>query len=243
MACKAEELDCFSWMVFGLVPINRFIRSADMGLTQTTDQDRAEFEAWAISCGADLTPAGFGLYAKIETESAWQAWQTARRAPVVPVETLETEYASCLAQCRDAFPVPDVNTELEGLWAAAMGCPLSVPEYIKAIAAAPQPPEANPVELHQIKTAPVECACGDSYPADSFGAGFIAASGKCPNCDAAEVAPVQMPEPDFYGFRDYGECRINMCFTPQSCRDDGSFATAYYTEHQVRQLLAQHGIK
>jgi len=31
-----------------------------------------------------------------------------------------------------------------------------------------------------------KCACGDIYPADSFGAGFIAATGRCPNCDAAE---------------------------------------------------------
>lgn len=29
-----------------------------------------------------------------------------------------------------------------------------------------------------------ECGCGDQYPHNSFGAGFIAASGQCPNCDA-----------------------------------------------------------
>ena len=38
------------------------------------------------------------------------------------------------------------------------------------------------------KQEPVACACGDVYPADSFGAGFIAATGHCQNCDAA--APV-----------------------------------------------------
>lgn len=36
--------------------------------------------------------------------------------------------------------------------------------------------------------AEVPCDCGDLYPADSFGAGFIAALGRCPNCQAAEDA-------------------------------------------------------
>lgn len=34
----------------------------------------------------------------------------------------------------------------------------------------------------------VWCACGDGYPADSYGAGFIDAAGHCENCDAAEHA-------------------------------------------------------
>lgn len=29
------------------------------------------------------------------------------------------------------------------------------------------------------------CACGDAYPATSYGAGFIDGPGMCPNCDAA----------------------------------------------------------
>lgn len=32
---------------------------------------------------------------------------------------------------------------------------------------------------------PTRCACGDAYPATSYGAGFIDGSGMCPNCDAA----------------------------------------------------------
>jgi hypothetical protein len=31
----------------------------------------------------------------------------------------------------------------------------------------------------------IPCACGDSYPSQSYGAGFIHAIGRCPNCDAA----------------------------------------------------------
>ncbi len=45
------------------------------------------------------------------------------------------------------------------------------------------------------RQADAECACGDVYPADSWTAGFMAASGgMCPNCDAAARAP-EMPEP------------------------------------------------
>lgn len=38
------------------------------------------------------------------------------------------------------------------------------------------------------KQEPVACDCGDIYSADSFGAGFIAGTGRCQNCDVA--APV-----------------------------------------------------
>jgi hypothetical protein len=31
----------------------------------------------------------------------------------------------------------------------------------------------------------ISCACGDRYPSQSYGAGFIHAIGYCPNCDAA----------------------------------------------------------
>ena len=43
----------------------------------------------------------------------------------------------------------------------------------------------------------VKCICGDEYPANSYGAGFIRGSGMCENCDAAQpakdVAPVAVP--------------------------------------------------
>ena len=44
----------------------------------------------------------------------------------------------------------------------------------------------------QSDTPNVDCACGDLYPADSFGAGFIAGTGHCQNCDVAEQ-PEQEP--------------------------------------------------
>lgn len=36
----------------------------------------------------------------------------------------------------------------------------------------------------------VQCNCGDLYQKDSFGAGFIAALGHCPNCQAADDSDV-----------------------------------------------------
>lgn len=36
---------------------------------------------------------------------------------------------------------------------------------------------------------PVQCACGDIYQANSYGASFMAANnGTCPNCDAAALS-------------------------------------------------------
>ena len=48
-------------------------------------------------------------------------------------------------------------------------------------AAAPRPPAAQ-----EGKT--VACACGDEFPVDSYGAGFLDAKGVCFGCDAAETA-------------------------------------------------------
>jgi hypothetical protein len=42
---------------------------------------------------------------------------------------------------------------------------------------------------------PVDCGCGDSYPSQSYGAGFIHAVGNCPNCEAAKSA-AQEKQPD-----------------------------------------------
>lgn len=42
----------------------------------------------------------------------------------------------------------------------------------------------------------VSCACGDAYPARSYGAGFIDASGVCPNCEPTQSTEVLPPEPE-----------------------------------------------
>ena len=55
-------------------------------MTHHTEADRAEFEGYALSVGLSLRTAGFGYYEKLETCSAWAAWQAARRAPAAPVQ-------------------------------------------------------------------------------------------------------------------------------------------------------------
>lgn len=44
----------------------------------------------------------------------------------------ESALIKALAECRDAFPMPDPGAELESTWGQAMGDPESVPGYVKA---------------------------------------------------------------------------------------------------------------
>jgi len=59
----------------------------------------------------------------------------ARAALQSAIEALQAEnerLQSALAQCRDAFPIPAQGSPLEQDWAAAMGEPESVPDFVKA---------------------------------------------------------------------------------------------------------------
>ena len=60
-------------------------------------------------------------------------------------------------------------------------------EALAAIREVLADPVQEPVACHERQWVdlPVACDCGDVYPADSFGAGFIAATGRCQNCDVA----------------------------------------------------------
>ncbi|MGE8547930.1 MAG: hypothetical protein ACN6OC_10885 [Alcaligenes sp.] len=42
----------------------------------------------------------------------------------------------------------------------------------------------------------ISCGCGDLYPSNSYGAGFIAAAGHCENCDAAQDHELLGPDAD-----------------------------------------------
>ncbi|MDH0335138.1 hypothetical protein [Metapseudomonas otitidis] len=66
----------------------------------------------------------------------------------------------------------------------------------QAHAALSAPPAAVPAELTNVR-----CMCGDEYPHDSYGAGFIAGSGMCENCDAA----IPAKEPPAAGVPEGGE--------------------------------------
>jgi hypothetical protein len=58
-------------------------------------------------------------------------------------------YATALAACRDAFPAPTPESELDGWYVGAIADPLAVPEYVKACVG------ASPVEPAK----PQGCAC------------------------------------------------------------------------------------
>lgn len=76
----------------------------------------------------DKAPLGMGLY-------------TAAGASPEP-SALQAENAkliTALAACRDAFPVPDAGSELDGWYVGAIADPLEAPEYVKAcVGASPQ---------------------------------------------------------------------------------------------------------
>lgn len=49
-------------------------------------------------------------------------------------DALKAKFENTLAECRDAYPAPEVGSELEGLWGRAMSNPASVGAYVKACA-------------------------------------------------------------------------------------------------------------
>lgn len=60
---------------------------------------------------------------------------------------------TALAECRDAFPIPDAGSDLDGWYVSAIADPLEVPEYVKACLAAgatPKPAQFNDATQLQI---------------------------------------------------------------------------------------------
>lgn len=142
-------------------------------------------------------------------------WRSAQAAPVQQGWKLVPDVATP-EQLLKVYKMTGIaRAELSEIW-------------FDMLAAAPRPPEAAP----------------DCLTCNDHGAvGNILNAEPCPDCTpAAEAAPVQMPEPDFYGFRNDEECRVDMCFSPAAPRRDGVFAMGYYSWPKVRQLLADLGI-
>lgn len=70
-------------------------------------------------------------------------------AATAPLLARIAELEQALAECRDAYPVPEAGSELESLWGQAMGEPASVIAYVKArsLSAAPA---AQPMTASEI---------------------------------------------------------------------------------------------
>lgn len=76
----------------------------------------------------------------IEFARALLAAQPAVQQPAEDAGLLEDENAleagrliTALANCRDAFPIPEHGSPLERTWAEAMADPLAVPHYVQAV--------------------------------------------------------------------------------------------------------------
>lgn len=201
-------------------------------MTHTTDQDRAEFEAWAdnefydgIASVGDTWSDARNMYTDAAHHMAFYAWQAARRAQVVPnvvqMQDAEKKIAELLALARimvRAALDADNKTEMPEIKAAIESEVEFERTLRNTIAAAPQPPVA--AQLDDIDVADMAQAV-----------------------DSTEAAPVQMPEPVAVAFRfeteEYGSTATS--FYPSD--RIGMGWTALYTEHQVRQLLAANNIK
>jgi hypothetical protein len=77
---------------------------------------------------------------------ALQSLQRAGGEPVDSDELTVDQLTSALAACRDALPVPPIGHPAENDWACAIGDPLSVPAFIRAMLAHPpgDAPQAMP---------------------------------------------------------------------------------------------------
>ena len=110
-------------------------------MTHHTDAERAEFEAWARGYGTwevkrdDDVALGTTGYTDITLTVAWHAVQAARRAQAAPVPLRK--------------PTIDQVADAVGYHASAWDCvgPRELIDAILMLAAAPQPPEAAPVQL------------------------------------------------------------------------------------------------
>lgn len=221
-------------------------------MTHTTEQDRAGFEAWYIARARKAVPA-FAEWSEIEilegcmrpdsgsyridsARIAWDAWQAARRAPAVPVP-------------QGWKLVPDANNmtdeQAEAICNLVSCCGGGAHEvYEAALSAAPQPPEAaqsNSAEFGGITPDSFETEGGLVCEKSTSKQG---AQGSVSNATLA--APVQMPEP----VADLHECgkkpslrTLEFSKVAIQLSAKGYKSLPLYTEQQVRDLLAAHGIE
>lgn len=154
-----------------------------------------EHHSYAIECHS------MGCAARVIKDTASdviEAWN--RRAPAAPVpqgwKLVPEKGTEAMARAFRADDAPGY------FCMTTLRCADFSERYVAMLAAAPQPPEANPVELHQIKNA----------------------------------APVQLPEPAATVLSKLG----TTCMFPSAEISKGA---KLYTEQQVRQLLANHGIQ
>ena len=106
-------------------------------MTQSTEQERAEFEKWWSSPH---------IWGRGHKEAQWASWQAARRAPAAPVP-----------QGWKLVPVEPTEEMLRSMAGQFFGTmPEAKAAFDEALAAAPQPPEATVKDSLTVEAAPVQ---------------------------------------------------------------------------------------
>ena len=167
-------------------------------MTHTTDQERAEFEKWWSSPH---------IWGRGHKEAQWASWQAARRAPAVPVPH-DVVRDACARMCdarAESLQAGNMFTAANEAFKCAMAIRThpAYQHHLRAamLAAAPQPPEAEPVRMPEPVAYLHECGKKLSLRTLEFSKVAIQLSAK--------------------GYKSHG----------------------LFTEQQVRQLLAAHGIQ
>lgn len=188
-------------------------------MTQSIDAERSEFEGYALSVGLSLRTAGFGYYEKLETCSAWAAWQAARRAPAAPMPKCKDRLLAALERAISAETalrqlIDEAGNDMTPGWEDRLSA--CIDRGNELLAAAPQPPDS-----------------------------FQTEGGLKSEIRTTSTAPVQMPEPIAYlhecgkkpSLRTLEFSKVAIQLSSKGYKSHG-----LYTEQQVRQLLATHGI-
>ncbi len=190
--------------------------------TAQDQQSRAEFEAHMRKLSPCVrlyrhTCDGGDKYRTVTVQRNWELWQAARALPAgmkpfgyvrrrngkfyhevegLPAADFDVVYtaAQVLTMGRVppgfvAAPVEPTAEMVDAAEEAYMPFGDMALAIQSAVAAAPRPPAAQ-----ERKT--MACACGDEFPIDSYGAGFLDAKGKCFGCDAADEAAHGIKEAD-----------------------------------------------
>lgn len=190
-------------------------------MTHTTDQERAEFEAWATAEG--LITESFGVRSEWSgLEVARKAWQAARRAQVVPkfspVAQTKLGYLLEAGEVITGYAIENKDGRR-----GAIDCHGFV--YWWNDAAPVQMPEPEATVHSKIGTTCMfpssKMRKGDKIYTEHQVLQLLAAKRSAPSVDTIGV----MPEPRWYS---------------PSPGDAAHFP--YYTPEDVRQLLAQQGI-
>lgn len=116
--------------------------------------------------------------------------------PRVPSSFISPSQVRALAEKWRAEQASYPSTVEGNVAASAVRC--CIRELLDLLAAAPTPPAVEQTDVgiptsqpdQQVATQDVSdyvtCGCGDMYPPDSYGAGYIDGAGQCENCDTAQ---------------------------------------------------------